>query len=110
MVEGPDVGSGDAAVGVLNLRNLRAEPSTSRYNFVMSDSNLSPTRTADQVMAEIRQLTAKLTVLQFELRTLRNPSGKSFADLEGILAGEKSVNDEIESQKFSMSAEREKSF
>jgi len=65
------------------------------YTFGMSDadptSNPVPAlpRTEEQIIQEMCALQTKITLLQFELKRLRNPSGKTMADLEGIWADAK---------------------
>jgi len=64
------------------------------YTFAMSDAT-TPTpapvteRTEAQIIHEMCVLSSKLTMLQFELKRLRNPTGKTMADLEGIWADAK---------------------
>ena len=38
-------------------------------------------------MREIAEASVRLTMLELELKRVRNPNGLTFADLEGILAG-----------------------
>ena len=50
---------------------------------------LTPPRTEEEIIREMCALQTKITLLQFELNRLRNPTGKTMADLEGIWADAK---------------------
>jgi hypothetical protein len=57
-------------------------------------------RTEAQIIHEMCVLSSKLTMLQFELKRLRNPTGKTLADLKGIWAGQNTSDEEIEASKL----------
>jgi hypothetical protein len=52
-------------------------------------------------------LSSKLVMLQFELKRLRNPTGKTLADLEGIWAGQHTAHADIEASKLRFRDEAE---
>ena len=79
------------------------------YTLVMSNANATvaaptppetPARTEDQILREISVLKTQLLDLQFELKRLRNPTGKTLADVRGIWAGQESTQAEIDEMKF----------
>ncbi len=80
------------------------------YTFGMSDATATPSapapaRTEAEVFQEICALSSRLIMLQFELKRLRNPTGKTLADLKGIWAGQSTSDTEIEASKLRFSDE-----
>jgi hypothetical protein len=53
------------------------------------------------------ELTAKITMLKLELKKLRNPTGKTMADLKGIWAGQDTSAEEIDAAKLRFRDDRE---
>lgn len=60
-----------------------------RYTLGMGADTTDGTgqRTETQVMQEMAEAAVRLTMLELELKRIRNPNGLTFADLRGILAG-----------------------
>ncbi len=57
-------------------------------------------RTEAQVIQEMAELTVKLTMLEFELKRIRNPNGLTMADVRGIWAGRDTPAEEIDAAKL----------
>ncbi len=55
-------------------------------------------------MKEMAELTVKLTLLEFELKRIRNPNGLTFADLRGVFAGPDLGTNEIDAARAGGSA------
>jgi len=60
----------------------------------------APERTEAEIIQEMCVLSSRLIMLQFELKRLRNPTGKTLADLKGIWAGQNTSDEEIEASKL----------
>lgn len=58
-----------------------------------------PRRTEAQVIQEMAELTVRLTLLELELKQIRNPDGLTMADVRGIWSGHQTSEEEIESAK-----------
>ena len=75
------------------------------YTWGMSDATATlaqpaTARTEAQIIHEMCVLQSQMIMLQFELKRLRNPTGKTLADLEGIWAGQNTSDEEMEASKL----------